>query len=263
LGWRFLLRFDAPEKTSVPVPFAVLFLLLLINVSGDAEESRGDPVVLQVREKTIVFSVPADSKLKPGDELTAFSANTEPLLVKVTELFPEAGIARIIYGKPNPGDSLAVRPALGLEVQSYVGGLITFSGTFSAVPGIRISGSRGFSGLFPVAGLEFPLSATSVQGFPVFPYAGMQLQWDIGRFQIIPSGLLGLGIYLSNGSGVPYFVDYLGGIGEIGISYLFHDSWRILLGLGYSSWVGRAGLEEDDRYGYNGVTLRGGLIWKM
>jgi len=219
--------------------------------------------VLHVREGTIVFSLSPGMDLKPGDELTASSADTEPLLAKITELYPEAGIARIIYGKPQPGNVLSVRPIRGLEVQSYAGGLFTFSGTLSAIPGIRITGSRGFSGLFPVAGLEFPLSASSVQGFPMFPYAGMQLQWDIGRIQIIPSGVFGLGFYLSPGVRGSYFADYLGGIGEIGISYLVHDSWRILLGLGYSSWVGRVGLEEDDRYGYNGITLRGGLVWKM
>ncbi|WP_319415287.1 hypothetical protein [Marispirochaeta aestuarii] len=201
--------------------------------------------------------------LKPGDELTGTSKNGEPLLVRISELYPEAGIARIIYGNPEIEDVLAVRPALGLDVQGYIGGTITFSGTFKTVPGIRIIGIRGFSGLFPVVGIEFPFSSAGPEGVPLFPYAGMQLQWDIGRFQILPSGVLGLGIYLPPGGDGSYSADYLGGIGEIGISWLVHDSWRILLGLGYSSWVGRSGLEEDDRYGYNGITLRGGLVWKM
>ncbi|WP_319562787.1 hypothetical protein [Marispirochaeta sp.] len=251
---------------------AVFSLLLLIPFSVLPEQTVPGPVVLHVREREIVFSVDPAMELRVGDEMFVHSLvreNRKPgggqpaALVSITELYPEAGIARVVYGKPGIDDILIPRSACGLDVQSYVGGVIHFSGALTAVPGIRVAGTRGFSGLYPVAGLEFPVAEGAVPGFPFFPYVGMQLVWNIGRLQIIPSGMAGVGLYFPREGEDPISVDYVGGMGEIGITWLVLDSWRVLLGIGYCTWVGRAGLEEDDRYGYNGITLKGGLIWKM
>ena len=256
----------------------MFILLICIPLATVAEDQ--DMKVLQIRNGYLVFSVSPDADIQAGDELSIFSsasgsgdaASKKPgkigekradSLVRITELYPEAGIARILYGSPKLHDILVPRSGIGIDLQGYMGGVLSFTGSHAAITGLRISGTRDLAGLYPVAGIEFPAAASQVRGLPVFPYLGMQLLWEIGRFQIIPSGVLGAGIDLSPDENGSVYVDYLGGAGEIGITYLFSDSWRVLIGLGYSSWLGISGLEDDDRYGYNGITLRGGMIWKL
>lgn len=220
----------------------------------------------------VVIQFGEDMGLKKGDEyaiveLEEISAGYEKkkkkALLVIKSVEEDFSIAKVVYsrGKPMIGEQVEEIPKVGLDTTVYGHALLDiteFSTVFSDmdwIVGIRQSLSRGFYNFRPLVGLEVPVTLINsvgllANGFPLTWYVGGELDLWFGRFQLVPSASLGMGLAIPLQDTSDFSISHLGGMAQINLNYLVHDLIRISLDAGYAYWFDVSGAAQ---YSYGGI----------
>lgn len=110
----------------------------------------------------------------------------------------EIATATKVYsdGKPAIGDQLVEVPRMGFNATVYAHVLQDNApdGTDNRfVLGLQATGTRGFYGWRPIAGVEVPLGDSFLIWFPVLSYVGAEYNLRMGRLTLSPSAAVGAG----------------------------------------------------------------------
>ena len=173
----------------------------------DAQDSAGKDtyyVIAHVMESDVIFSIDPQAPLSSGDLYVLLSPDGEEAgLLLVSEAQDTYAVARVLSSDftPRTGDRVrgATRPII--EATLYGGSLFktNFDKSYIPMAGLKLALARGVFYTRPVLQLEFPharvhpdLGARDALPFTVL--AGAEItNIYLGRFQIAPALLLGMG----------------------------------------------------------------------
>ncbi|MBN2049222.1 MAG: hypothetical protein JW760_02155 [Spirochaetales bacterium] len=232
-------------------------------------------VVEILDSRRIVLAGGKGDAVEPGDEYRIVSPlDKETLLgmVVIEQTAPEVSYGYILFSQEpvNQYTYMEKVPRLGVDLSVY-GKSMIWVDTSIDNPGIPVSGvfglrgfpARGFPRIRPFVGLEVPVHANLSYwpGFPVNISAGIEAQWNIGRFQIVPGSSIGIGVLLPDPVGTDILLSHVGGVFETAFTWLFHPSFRVFFSLGYAGWfrITSSSLSPQGVDDYGGILLGIGL----
>ncbi|MEW5816704.1 MAG: hypothetical protein AB1798_15085 [Spirochaetota bacterium] len=213
--------------------------------------------IIDVKGSTIFIEFGSNMGVKKGDEYavvvprllpSGHAVTDEVGLLVIKEVKEEISVGKLIYSKQKPmiGDQIQEVPRLGFDTSLYVHGTFNFANFADTVilAGLRQSISRGLYGFRPLIGVEVPINLRpSSIGFPLNLYLGGELNWYLGRFQIVPMAAGGLGgafgatkVDKSGSAQENFYLTHGGFITQVTLNYLAGRSVRLLVEGGYTFW---------------------------
>jgi hypothetical protein len=169
----------------------------------------------------------------------------------IKEVEQDHSYAKIIYSREKPviGDQVVEIPKLGVDLTPYAHVLVDFLGLSSSnldfgdgidvAAGVRGSYVRGFYRVRPLAGLEVPVTQlASFTQIPLTIYGGGELNFWLGRLQLVPLAAIGFGVTFPLNDIDNFSFSHYGFLAQVNINYLIADMIRISAEAGYSHWFG-------------------------
>ena len=226
--------------------------------------------ILEVRPNEIIIQFGSNMGVVKGDEFVILTTRVLPSGITMTDetgllvvksVHDEISFAQLIYSDKPPmmGDQLREIPRVGTESAPYLKYLFLTTRDFFkditfAEPvlfaGVRQTITRGFSQFRPVIGIEVPIVIAGYlnrpPGFPVNMYLGMEVNWQLKRFQVLPIVAVGVGGSIGLSEEEQFAFSHAGGFGQLTLSYLFSRDARAFLDIGIVQWIG---LNGADTYG--------------
>ncbi|RKX75739.1 MAG: hypothetical protein DRP87_13840 [Spirochaetes bacterium] len=226
--------------------------------------------IIEVMGRDVLIEFGRNMGVKKGDEFvitkprilgSGHLVNEERGLLVIKDVKEEISVAHLIYSaeKPNIGEQVKELPRLGFDSFPYFHMVVDLSDPVFFI-GIRQSITRGVYRIRPLFGLEVPLSAGMERygwyGLPLNLFFGGELNWYLGRLQIVPMASLGLGTVLTSGRDETLYLTHGGFKTTVSINYLVGKSVRFSLDGGYTYWF--SGQFED----YGGILAGLGMVIK-
>ncbi len=225
--------------------------------------------VLEVSGWTVDMALGGDMGIRKGDEYTiqeqgvtntGYQYSRTAGLVVVKEVQPGFCRTQLLYGDPQPGDSMKEVPRDGANLGIYAHAL---NRNPSRIPegapvqdivlGTRLTATRGFYALRPLLGIELPLinigSGLDFFFIPFQAYLGGEYNLYLGRLQLTPMAALAYGGLFplwealkeegDFSEGEPEWIStHLGGRIQLGISLLLSRDVRLFTEAGGTAMLG-------------------------
>ena len=223
--------------------------------------------IIDVRGRQVFLEFGANMGVRIGDEYaivtdmalpTGYVISEETGLLVIREVKEEISIGTLIYsdGRPGIGDQLREVTRFGFDTGAALRTVFArnpYKPTDAvAMIGVRQSTSRGYLNYRPLLGIDFPFSLLGqvyLPGLIVNIYAGGEIVWYLRRFQLVPTGAVGIGGSVPLRGEESFQVSHAGGFVEVGGSYLFNRDVRVQLSVGYTGWFGLSQRSGDSYYG--------------
>lgn len=217
--------------------------------------------IIEVNGSTVLIELGRTMGVKVGDEYAIITSRVLPSghvvsdqtgLVVVKEVKQDISYAQIIYsnGPVRIGEQLKEIPRAGFESALYLHAVLAsefVGGTRSPVVtiGTLQTVTRGLYNFRPVLGVEIPFAATSVGGaasygavgLPLNLYLGGELNWRLGRFDVVPLAAVGIGSTVPLAPNESLLVSLVGGLVQLSLSYLVTPEFKAFVDLGYTQWL--------------------------
>ncbi|HRU03448.1 MAG TPA: hypothetical protein P5030_04995, partial [Rectinema sp.] len=229
--------------------------------------------ILEVSGSTVQIQLGSNMGLKKGDEYAIIETKNvggiqdtqETGLIMITNVSSQVSTGRILYKAGSVGQDTQLK-----EIARYGSDLDVYfhmSGT-EMLPGLRVTGARGFFPLRPYVGIQMPIDlAFNILGVTVIP-----INVAVGGEYMIPLGRLHVAPYA--GAGITYlyiteaitgytntsYLSHYGFQAGARIGYLINRNMRVFLDAGYDYWIDlSSGLFPN----YGGITIGAGVTFKL
>jgi len=287
---------DAIDSLRIPASEASAISLLsaITSASDDmaarlmlelrkVEVFRIDPGIIDIGRGNVLVELGRNVGVQKGDEFKLIGSESDvdgPIsvgLIIVKEVNENHSFGRIIHSDRSleTGDRLELVERAGFDTSGYVRVIFGAVGGFqelglAAMFGVRQSTSRGFYTFRPFAGFEIPIDVSVFEtpdgvsllsldlvGITTNIYLGGELDWYLGRFQIVPAAAVGIAFAVPLTEEEAVSITHLGGFVQATLSYLISERFRIGIDLGYTAWFAPWGGVT-----YVGLTLGSGITYK-
>lgn len=270
--------YAAEASTAIKRAVDEIALKLQYEVRKIPEFQLKSGIVDILRLGQVVIQFGKDMGLKKGDEyaiveseeVTAgYEKKKKKALLVIKSVEEDFSIAKVVYsrGKPMIGEQVEEIPKVGLDTTVYGHAILditdpaTMFSEMDVIIGVRQSLSRGFYNFRPLVGIEVPVTLINsvgllANGFPLTWYVGGELDFWFGRFQLVPSASIGMGLAIPLQDTSEFRLSHLGGMAQLNLNYLIHDYVRLFIDAGYAYWFGMGGLSQ---YSYGGILAGVGI----
>ena len=221
--------------------------------------------------RNIVLSFGKRDMVEPGDEFRIIGSASDGLLL-IDDVSDSVSYGYVVYTP----DAVTLETKLekidryGVDLSIYGRPMISViedTIPFSSVFGVKGIPSRRFPRLRPFLCLEVPVHQNLDEwpGFPVNFLAGIEVGRHIGKFQIIPSTSIGLGLLVPVRAPEEFLLSHIGNSMEILFSMLVHPDVTIFLSTGYCNWfrITRVSLSATGNDDYGGIIIGTGIRIKL
>lgn len=219
--------------------------------------------IVDVKGSTVLIERGRSAGIRSGDELAIVEERILPSgrvaserigLLVVQSAGPELSYGRVLYSnRPvGVGDGIELLRRVGLSTSFYVhvaAAAPLLGSTYAPVVllGVRQSLTRGLYNFRPIIGFEVPLASGPIGGaesyggggLPFDLYLGGELNWRMGRFDLVPLAAAGIGGRFASAGGGGTQVTLVGGAAQISLHYLFDARLRLFVEAGYTQWLPR------------------------
>ena len=229
--------------------------------------------VLESKGAMVKIQLGSNMGIKKGDEYAIIEKQNvggvedsrEAGLIMVTDVSQQISTGRGLYSDDQVGINTQLKEIArqGADFDLYF-----HSSGGEALPGFRVTASRGFYPLRPYMAAQIPVSYAfgflSVTVIPVNAIVGAEYMIPIGRLHLAPYAGLGITyIYLSEAVTGYTNTNYLSHLGfQAGgrVGYLINRNTRLFVDVGYDYWKALdTGLFSD----YGGLTVGAGVSFKL
>ncbi len=227
--------------------------------------------ILEAKGSSVRLQLGNNMGIKKGDEYAIIATQMvggiedtkEAGLVLITEVSNQISSGQVLYSSVpvKPNTQLREIPRRGVDFDLYV-----HSSGGEILPGLRMTGTRGFYPLRPYLGIQMPLGLAfnflTVTVLPVNAVIGGEFVLSMGRLHLAP--------YVGAGFTYAHLVealsgyenDYLSHVGaQAGMraAYLLNRNMRAFVDAGIDYWMS-LGWPFDN---YGGVTVGAGVSFKL
>jgi hypothetical protein len=230
--------------------------------------------VLTASGSEIKLQLGRNMGIKKGDEYSimvsenveGFKNDTEKGLVQIKEVGSEVSTGRVVYSsiKITKDVQLKEIPRLGFDGEGY---FHMVNGT--AIPGFKVTMSRGYYGFRPYAAVQIPVSNVFTTGYglfsiiPVNGIVGGEFNAYLGRLTLTPYGGFGASyarIVSPLGDEKTDWLSHIGVQGYARASFLFTRELSVYGEAGFEYW---ASMNSDIFDNYGGLGFGAGISYKL
>ena len=228
-------------------------------------------IVEVLDDRNIILSLGKGDMVEPGDEFRIIGPGSNGLLL-IEDVSDSVSYGYVVY----TGDAVTLETKLekidrfGVDLSIYGHPMISViedTIPFSSVFGIKGIPSKRFPRLRPFLCLEVPVHQNLDEwpGFPVNFLAGIEVRRHIGKFQIIPSTSIGLGLIVPTQATEELLLSHLGNSLEVQFSMLVHPDVMVFISTGYRNWfrITMVNLSATGYDDYGGIIIGAGIQIKL